>query len=363
MTVFSAEEFDHHENVVFAHDEKTGLKAILAVHNTQLGPSLGGCRMFPYANEQDALKDALRLSRGMTYKSAMAGLPLGGGKSVIIADPAKDKSDALFHAMGDFVERMSGKYIVAQDSGISVEDLKKIAEKTEHVAGVKNAVDSHDRVRSGDPSPATAYGVFVGIKAAVKHKLGTTSLAGVKVAVQGVGNVGFALAKHLHAEGAKLLVSDINPDNTARAQKACGAMVVSNDTIVSSDVDVYAPCALGGAVNATTVDAIYAPIVAGSANNQLEKAQYGRQLQARGILYAPDYVISAGGIIHVQYMRTGRSWEETESHVAHIAQTLEEIFQRADSENRPTAEVADQLATERLAGGFDLTQPKLELEK
>lgn len=363
MTVFNSEDFKQHENVVFAHDKKTGLKAIIAIHSTHLGPSLGGCRMFPYANENDALKDALRLSRGMTYKSAIAGLPLGGGKSVIIADPYTDKSDALFHAMGDFIERLSGQYIVAQDSGISVDDLKKMAEKTTYVAGANNAIDSQDRVRTGDPSPATAYGVFVGIKAAVKHKLRAVSLDGVRVAIQGVGNVGFALAKHLHAEGARLFVSDINTANVDRAVSECGAFAVSNDEICSLDVDVFAPCALGGAINSQTLESIMAPIVAGSANNQLENEACGRRLQEKGILYAPDFVISAGGIIHVQYMRTGRTWEETEHHVAHIGNTLEEIFERSKQDRLPTAEIADRLAQERLDNRFDLTGEKTVEEK
>ncbi len=358
MTVFNADDFNQHENVVFAHDDKTGLKAVIAIHNTRLGPSLGGCRMFPYANEQDAVKDALRLSRGMTFKSAIAGLPLGGGKSVIIADPYQDKSDALFHAMGRFVERLGGQYIVAQDSGISVEDLKKVSEKTRHIAGVANAVDSHDRVRTGDPSPATAYGVFVGIKSAVKHKLGAVSLDGVRVAIQGVGNVGFALAKHLHAEGARLFVSDINAQNVDRAVKECGAVAVSNDDIHCLDVDVFSPCALGGAINSETIEKIVAPVIAGSANNQLESVACGERLQKKGILYAPDFVISAGGIIHVQYMRTGRSWAETEEHVSEIGKTLEEVFLRAEQEQKTTAEVADLLAQERLDSGFNLTKEK-----
>lgn len=348
MAVFDAVDFSQHENVVFGHDKKTGLKAIIAVHDTSLGPSLGGCRMFPYANDEDALKDVLRLSRGMTYKSALAELPLGGGKSVIIGDPRKDKSTALFQAMGSFINRLGGNYIAAQDSGISVEDLQVMAAQTDHVAGVRSAMDDHNRLRSGDPSPATAYGVFVGIKAAVENKLGTTNLSGVKVAIQGVGNVGFGLAKHLHAEGAKLYVSDINPDNVKRAVDECDAIAVDNSNIHTLDVDVYSPCALGGAINDNTIDKIVAPIIAGCANNQLEREEHGRVLQEKGILYAPDFVISAGGIIHVQFMLSGRTWNAATKHVERINGTLREIFERTAREKGTTSEIADILAEERI---------------
>lgn len=348
MAVFDAIDFSQHENVVFGHDKKTGLKAIIAVHNTTLGPSLGGCRMFPYSSYEDALKDVLRLSRGMTYKSALAELPLGGGKSVIIGDPRTDKSTALFQSMGAFIDRLGGNYIAAQDSGISVEDLQIMAAQTEHVAGVRNSVDEHNRLRSGDPSPATAYGVFIGIKAAVEQKLGTTDLNGVKIAIQGVGNVGFGLAKHLHGEGAKLYVSDINPENVKRAVDECGATACENDTIHTLDVDVYSPCALGGAINDNTIDKIAAPIIAGCANNQLEREEHGSILQEKGILYAPDFVISAGGIIHVQFMLSGRTWDAATKHVERIGGTLAEIFQRAEQGKGTTSEIANILAEERI---------------
>lgn len=350
MSVFEAADFDGHEHVAFAHDKASGLKAIVAIHNTNLGPSLGGCRMFPYASDADALRDVLRLSRGMSYKSAMAGLPLGGGKSVIIGNPHTDKSPQLFQAMGAFVEKLAGDYIVAQDAGITVEDLQLVAQRTKHIAGIENAIDDHQRVRSGDPSPATAYGVFVGIKAAVKHRLKTDSLDGVRVAIQGVGNVGFALAKHLHSEGAKLFVSDVNADNVKRAVDVCGATAVSNDEIAGLDVDVYAPCALGGAVNAKTIDVILAPVIAGCANNQLDQKIYAETLRERNVLYAPDYVINAGGVIHIHYMRTGRTWEESTSHVEGISQTLNEIFVRAEAEGKSTDAVANIIAEERLFG-------------
>lgn len=350
MAVFEALDYDNHEQVVFVRDTASGLKAIIAVHNTNLGPSLGGCRMFPYQSDEDALRDVLRLSRGMSYKSAMAGLPLGGGKSVIIGDPKTAKSPELFQALGKYVENLGGRYIIAQDAGITVDDLKHVGEATQHIAGITNAVDDHQRVRSGDPSPATAYGVFVGIKAAVKHRLKKVSLQDVSVAIQGVGNVGFAMAKHLHAEGAKLFVSDVNEDNVKRAVEECGAVAVSNEEIAALDVDVYAPCALGGAINAKSIERIQAKVVAGCANNQLDEKALGHVLREKGILYAPDYVINAGGVIHIHYMRSGRTWAESTKHVENIGHTLEEIFVRADAENRCTDEVANIIAEERLYG-------------
>ena len=357
MAVFDAIDFDQHENVVFGYDKASGLKAIIAVHCTRLGPSLGGCRMYPYSNDEEALKDALRLSRGMTYKSALARLPLGGGKSVIIGDPSRDKSDALFHAMGRFINRLNGNYIAAQDSGIGVADLQVMASETSHVAGIDNAIDEHNRVRSGDPSPATAYGVFLGIKSAAKNKLGRDDLAGLKVAIQGVGNVGFALARHLHAAGAKLYVSDVNAANVKRAVSECDAVAVAGDDLFSLDVDVFSPCALGGVINDHTLELLRAPIVAGSANNQLESERHGDILQERGVLYAPDFVISAGGIIHIHFMRSGHTWKEANQHVAHIGDTLDEIFSRAQHREGSTAEIANELARERIAAGPHISEP------
>jgi leucine dehydrogenase len=347
MAVFSYGDFDQHEKVVFGYDPATGLKAIIAIHNTHLGPALGGCRMYPYQSEEAALSDVLRLSRGMTYKSALANLPLGGGKSVIIGDPAKDKSSQLFQEMGRFVNSLSGSYIVAQDSGTSVEDLMSIASETEHVAGTHEAKDDRGNVRSGDPSPATAYGVFVGIKSAVRHRLKSNDLSGVKVAIQGVGNVGFGVAKHLHAEGVKLFVSDVNEASVARAVKECDAQAVVGDDIYSQDVDVFAPCALGGAINDRTIDLLKVSIIAGAANNQLAQPEHARVLHDRGILYAPDFVLNAGGIIHVHYMRSHRLWKESSRHVERISVTLDEIFKRSEAGNKTPAVIADQMAEER----------------
>lgn len=347
MTVYSFADFDQHEQVVFGNDPTSGLKAIIAIHNTHLGPALGGCRMYPYASEEQALRDVLRLSRGMTYKSALAELPLGGGKSVIIGDPAKHKSAELFQAMGRLVAGLSGRYILAQDSGTAVEDLQEIATQTEHVAGIQRVLDDRGQTRSGDPSPATAYGVFVGLKAAVKHRLKRDSLAGVRVAVQGVGNVGFGLAKYLSAEGAELYVSDVNEKNLERAVVQCGARVVEGDAVHRLEVDVFSPCALGGAIHAGNVDQLAAPVVAGAANNQLASPELALVLRQKDILYAPDFVINAGGIIHVHYLRTGRTWEESTRHVEGIAVNLEQIFQRADESGNTTAAIADLIAEER----------------
>lgn len=353
MSIFEAPDFDDHENVVYLNDKDSGLKAIVAIHNTRLGPSLGGCRMFDYASEKDALRDVLRLSRGMTYKAALANIPMGGGKSVIIGDPKTQKSRALFHSMGRFVDRLSGHYILAQDSGTTPQDLKMISEKTQYVAGTQSAVDDHNNIRTGDPSPATAYGVFVGIKAALKHKRGTCDLQGISVAIQGVGNVGFALAKQLYQAGAKIYVSDINSENVNRAVRECGAIAVFNEEIYRQHVDVIAPCAMGATINDQSIKQITASIIAGSANNQLERECHGRELHDRGILYAPDFAISAGGLIHVHYMRTQRTWAEATQHVEKIANTLEEVFVRSSAQGETTSIIANQLARERIDGSIN----------
>ncbi len=349
MSVFSLSDFADHEQVVFCSDDASGLKAIIAVHNSNLGPALGGCRMWPYASEGEAVEDVLRLSRGMTYKSALAGLKLGGGKSVIIGNPRTDKSPALLDAFAKALNNLGGRYIAAEDSGTSVEDMKYLAERTEHIAGIKDK-PTDSGMRSGDPSPATAYGTFIGIKAAVKEKLGRDSLEGLRVAVQGVGHVGFDLAQQLHKAGAKLWVSDIHEDNLGRAHDELGATVVAPEAIYRADVDVFAPCAMGAVINDQTIDMLKAKIVAGSSNNQLAKPRHGVELMRRGILYAPDYVINAGGIIDVYHERIGFDRDAMIAHVDRIYDTLLEIFARARTEARPTHEVADVIAEERFKG-------------
>ena len=346
MAVFSLSDFADHEQVVFVSDDMSGLKAIIAVHNSNLGPALGGCRMWPYASEEEAVRDVLRLSRGMTYKSAMANLKLGGGKSVIIGNPRTHKTPELLAAFARALEQLNGRYIAAEDSGTSVADMKYMTQFTQHVAGIHDK-PSDAGTRSGDPSPATAYGTFIGIQAAVKERLGRDSLDGLRVAVQGVGNVGFDLARQLKEAGAQLWVTDIHREPLVQAGKELGATVVAPDEIFGLDVDVFAPCALGAILNDTTIPQLKASIVAGAANNQLAEARHGLALMKRGILYAPDYVINAGGIIDVYHERIGFDRSALLKHIEGIHDNLMEVFERARKEERPTGEVADAIAEER----------------
>lgn len=347
MTVFTHPEFDHHEHLTFCCDPETGLRAIIAVHNTSRGPALGGCRMFPYASDEEALRDVLRLSRGMTYKSALANLNLGGGKSVIIGDPRQHKTEALLEAMGRFLEQLGGLYVAAEDSGTSVADLKIMGRQTTHVAGIRDRPGFDGKPSNGDPSPATAWGTFVGLQAAVKHKLGRSDLEGLKVAVQGIGNVGYRLARHLSDAGAKLWVYDIHQDQMDRAVAELGATPASAEEILFLPVDVVAPCAMGAVLNDASIARLQAPIVAGAANNQLASQIHDEALWKHGVLYAPDFVINAGGIIDVCYERTGPDPDAVKQHVDTIGDTLAEIFQRSDRDGLPTGQIADRLAEER----------------
>ncbi|MCK0509256.1 Glu/Leu/Phe/Val dehydrogenase [Aromatoleum anaerobium] len=347
MSVFSTPDFADHEQVVFCSDDKSGLKAIIAIHNSNLGPALGGCRMWPYANEDEATRDVLRLSRGMTYKSAMANLALGGGKSVVIGNPRTDKTPALLEALARAIDRLGGRYIAAEDSGTSVADMKLMSQFTQHVCGVRDKPAEHG-TRSGDPSPSTAYGTLVGIRAAVKERLGRDSLDGLRVAVQGLGHVGLDLARRLKAAGAELWVTDLYREPLLAAGRELGATVVAPEEIFGLDVDVFAPCALGAVLNDRTIAELKAKIVAGAANNQLAEPRHGTALMNRGILYAPDYVINAGGIIDVYYERTGNfDPAALRQHIEGIHDSLLEIFTRARAEERPTGEVADAIAEER----------------
>jgi leucine dehydrogenase len=340
MTLTNHPEFDNHELVAFHTDEDSGLKAIIAVHNTKLGPATGGCRMYPYAKEEDAIDDVLRLSRGMTYKSALAGLPLGGGKSVIIGNPKTDKTPRLLHAMGDFIDSLSGRYVGAEDSGTGVSDIATMAERTRHVSGV-NQQAKH----GGDPSPVTAYGVFIGIQATL-NQLGYTDLRGRSIAIQGVGNVGLHLCKHLLEAGANVFVSDINEDNL-RMAAILGAHVVSNTDIMQLKVDVFAPCAMGAILNDKSVNQLRCQAIAGAANNQLATLDIGDQLHHSGILYAPDYVINAGGIIDVYYQNQGIfDTGQVNQHVDTIARKLSDIFTRSTRENIACQRIADSMAEE-----------------
>ena len=347
MSVFSTSDFADHEQVVFCSDDKSGLKAIIAIHNSNLGPALGGCRMWPYANEDEATRDVLRLSRGMTYKSAMANLKLGGGKSVVIGNPRTDKTPALLEALARAIDRLGGRYIAAEDSGTSVTDMKLMSQFTQHVCGVHDKPAEHG-TRSGDPSPSTAYGTLVGIRAAVKERLGRDSLDGLRVAVQGLGHVGLDLARRLKAAGAELWVTDIYREPLLAAGKELGATAVAPEEIFGLDVDVFAPCALGAVLNDRTIPELKAKIVAGAANNQLAEPRHGTALMNRGILYAPDYVINAGGIIDVYYERIGNfDPAALRRHIEGIHDNLLEIFARARAEERPTGEVADAIAEQR----------------
>ncbi len=345
MNVFDHPDFDHHELVAFKDDPASGLKAIIAVHNSTLGPALGGCRMFSYASNSEALSDVLRLSRGMTYKSALAGIALGGGKSVIIGNPQQDKSRQLLLAMGDFINSLSGSYITAEDSGTGVADMAIMGEKTPYVSGVITGEE-----HGGDPSPITAYGVYQGVVAAVAHKF-KSDLQGVRIALQGIGNVGFHLARQLTEAGATVYAADINPANMQRAVNQLGVIELPLEGILGADVDVLAPCALGGAISVNTIDTIKASVVAGAANNQLATADMGECLKQRGVLYAPDYVINAGGIIDVYYQTQGvRDRKIVDEHVGRIGNTLKTIFTRSDQTGSATSAIADELAEEILAG-------------
>jgi leucine dehydrogenase len=335
--------YDYGE-VHFKLDKGTGLRAIVAIHDTRMGPALGGCRFIPYDTDEDALVDALRLARGMTYKAALAGLAHGGGKSVIMRPKHAFDRVALFRAFGKFLEDLRGHYITAEDSGTGLEDMEVIRTVTKNVTGID---PSHGG--SGDPSPFTALGVRRGIEAAVKHELGKDSLAGIHVAVQGVGHVGYYLCKELHAAGAKLTVADMDPLKAERATREFGAGVAPIDSIAGVACDVFAPCALGAGLNDATIPSLKAKIVAGAANNQLAEPRHGDDLHARGILYAPDYAINAGGLINVAQEVLGYDAGASHAKTLRIYDTMYEIFERAKRLNAPTYRVADILVEEKLA--------------
>lgn len=348
MTVFNHPEFDQHESLHYIQDHDSGLKAIIAIHSSALGPAAGGCRRWQYANDAEALTDALRLSRGMTYKNAVAGLRFGGGKAVILATAAAPKSPQLFRAFGHAVENLNGRYVTAEDVGCSVEDMRIVNEATGYVSGLpKNGKNA-----GGDPSPLTALGVFYGIEAAVKSRLGAESLQGVRIAVQGVGHVGLHLCRLLHDAGAVIVVADVDRNNLLAARNELPVTIVAPAELLYSDVDVLAPCALGNILTSQTIPRLKAKIVAGAANNQLATEADGARLADRDILYAPDYVINAGGIINVAHEYYGNSSEElVRAEVARIPQRLEQIFAEAKTTQRPTNIIADNLARQIVANG------------
>jgi leucine dehydrogenase len=343
MTVFDDPAFDDHELVTFARDATTGLNAIIAVHNTSRGPGLGGCRMWSYPNTAAAVTDALRLARGMTYKAALAELPMGGGKSVIMGDPARDKTPELFRSMGRAVDAVGGRYKVAEDVGIDVADVAEMANETSYVAGMP--VKDSD----GDPSPATAHGVFHGMRAAVRHRFGRDSLDGLRVAVQGAGAVGEKLVPYLVEDGAQVTIADLDGARAQRVADRYGLDVCDVTEILGAPVDILSPCALGGILDDQSIPHIRAGIVAGAANNQLAEDRHGDALESRGILYVPDYAINSGGIIHISHEGPGYDRQRAFDHVARIGETITEILERAARTGEPTATAADRIAESRFA--------------
>ncbi len=337
---------DGWHKVVHFTDEKTGLNAIISVHDATLGPACGGCRIFPYENFEAALEDVKNLSRGMTFKNALGGIPFGGGKAVIIADAKKDKTPELLRSFGEAVASLDGLYYTAEDSGVTEADMQTIRSVTKYAAGIDAGGVG------GNPSPFTSRGVWRGVQAAARHKLGAQSLNGVRVSILGVGAVGMELARLIHEEGGKLVVADVNQ---AAVQEACdrfGAQAVAPEDAIAADVDVFAPCALGGSINKDSIDRLKATIVAGAANNQLKTKDMDQKLFDRGVLYAPDYVINAAGVISVGLEILG-TWTEDglSERIDNIDTTLTNIFNRADEDKRPTGAIADVMALEVIARG------------
>ncbi len=342
--VFGQLSFDNHEQVVFCNDKDTGLKAIIGIHNTVLGPALGGTRMWNYANEWEALNDALRLSRGMTFKSAITGLNLGGGKAVIIGDAKTQKTPELMRKFGEFVHSLSGKYITAEDVGMTTADMDTVREVTPFVTGISESIGG-----AGNPSPITAYGVFMGMKAAAKYKYGSDVLEGKNVFVQGIGNVGEALVEHLVDEGANVTISDISEERLEEVRSKFGVTIYRGNDIYSEEMDVYAPCALGATINDDTIYKLKAQIVAGAANNQLAvEEKHGKILQDRGIVYAPDFLINAGGIINVYAELEGYDRKEIMRKTENIYNTTLEILTNAESYNITTNHAALNIARQRI---------------
>ena len=335
--------YDRHERVWLGEDESRGLTAIVSIHNTALGPALGGTRVWPHQSFEAGLTDALRLSRGMTFKSAIAGMPFGGGKAVIIADPRTDKTPALLEAYAEMLAALNGQYYTGEDVGLTLADADFLRERTPNVTGTT-------RGGSGNPSPVTAQGVFLGLKAALKHATGTDRLDGVHVAVQGLGSVGRSLCDKLHAEGATLTVADIDQVRTRKAAEELGATVVGTDAILSTKADLLAPCALGGVISGETIPELKVAVVAGAANNQLAVHDDARRLMQRGILYAPDYVINAGGLINVAAELAPGGYDRAFAmrKVEEIPATLAGIFDRATAARKPTNDIALAMAMERI---------------
>ncbi len=344
MNIFEKTYEMGHEQVNFFHDPTCGLKAIVAIHNTTLGPALGGARMWNYASEEEALIDVLRLSQGMTYKAAIADLNLGGGKAVIIGDAKTQKSEKFFRSFGRFIEGLGGRYITAEDVNTSVKDMEHVKKETDFVTGISRALGG-----SGDPSPVTALGVYVGIKAAAKEKLGLDSISGLKISIQGLGHVGQYLAEYLHKDGVELFVTDLEEERVKAIVKRFDAKAVGLDEIHALDVDVFAPCAMGAIINDKTIPELKCTIVAGAANNQLAVPDiHGAQLKKRNILFAPDYAINSGGLINVSNELEGYNRERAFNQAEGIYDILMAIFKRAKEKDIPTNIASDILAEERI---------------
>ncbi|NOX95363.1 MAG: Glu/Leu/Phe/Val dehydrogenase [Alphaproteobacteria bacterium] len=337
------------QKIVHFTDDEAGLEALISIHDATIGPGCGGCRVFPYESFEAGLEDVKNLSRGMTYKNALGGIPFGGGKAVIFADPRKDKTPEMLRAFGRAVESLHGAYYTAEDSGITDADMAIIRKETKYSAGAHKTNDAGEQI-GGNPSPMTARGVWVGVKAAALKKFGDASLKGKSVSILGVGAVGMELARLIHEEGGTLVVADVNDKATTEARERFGASVVSPEDAAAADVDIFAPCALGGAINEGTIDRLKAKVVAGAANNQLKTPDMDEALKARGILYAPDYVINAAGVISVGLEILG-TWtkEEMTRRTNKIGDTLAEIFKRAEAEDSPTGAIADKMALEVIA--------------
>ena len=359
MKVFQ-EMMEHaHQSTHFFYHKSTGLKSIISIHDTTLGPALGGCRFVNYASEEQALMDVARLSRGMTYKSAVAGVPFGGGKSVIMGDHTHLRSREFFRAFGTFVHSLGGQYITSVDMNTTVQDLKWVKETTPYVTWVEG-----DQVEIGNPSPMTAYGVYCGLKSALKHKFGKESFSGVRIAVQGVGAVGLALCELLHRDGAELMIADTHADKVQQVAARLAAKVVDTDAVMSQDVDIFAPCALGGVLNDHTISQLKAKVVGGAANNQLLEDRHGSMLKDRGILYCPDYVINAGGLIKVYYMvaasQAGTPFDKGKAmmHTTQIEQTLDTIFEVCARDKIAPHEAASMMARQKLAEAKNIKHSK-----
>ncbi len=346
LMVFEKIQNDGFEQIIYCNDSKVGLKAIIALHSTVLGPATGGCRMWNYANEGEALFDVLRLSQGMTYKASLAGLDWGGGKAVILGDPRGIKAPGLLERFGEYVDRFGGVYITAKDVGIGAEDLRRVKTKTPHVLGIEG-----DQNSSGDPSPATAWGVYHGLQACAKFAFQTDSLKGIKIALQGLGSVSYYLLEYLIAEGADVIGCDINSEMVDRAVKKYGIQITSAEEIYDVPCDIFSPSALGSSINASSLSRLKTKVIAGAANNQLATEKEGREIFERGMIYAPDYAINAGGLINIYYedpARGGYTRQRAFDHVSHIRKTIWDILERSKVEKQPTHVIANRMAEERI---------------